>query len=82
MTNQQQPKSNADFDAIVIGAGFSGMYMLHSLRDKLGFNVTLFEATTGQPAMLGEAITDGSGRFSIRYPRSTSHSIFFGGLSA
>jgi len=40
-------------------------------------HVTLFEATTGQPATLGQATTDGSGRFSIRYTRSTSHSIFF-----
>src|SRR5207249_5956920 len=40
-------------------------------------HVTLFEATMGQPATLGQATTDGSGRFSIRYTRSTSHSIFF-----
>jgi hypothetical protein len=39
--------------------------------------VTLFEATTGQPAALGQATTDGSGRFSIRYGRGTSQSIFF-----
>jgi hypothetical protein len=39
--------------------------------------VTLFEATTGQPATLGQATTDGSGRFSIHYTRSTSQSIFF-----
>jgi hypothetical protein len=39
--------------------------------------VSLFEATTGQPTMLGQATTDGSGRFSIGYTRSTSHSIFF-----
>jgi cation diffusion facilitator CzcD-associated flavoprotein CzcO len=32
------------FDAVVIGAGFSGMYMLKSLRDKLGLNVRVFEA--------------------------------------
>jgi len=32
------------FDAIVIGAGFSGMYMLRLLRDKLGLNVRLYEA--------------------------------------
>ncbi len=36
--------SPTDFDAIVIGAGFSGMYMLKSLRDKLGLNVKVFEA--------------------------------------
>jgi hypothetical protein len=39
--------------------------------------VTLFEATTGQPATLGRATTDDSGRFSIRYTRGTSQSIFF-----
>src|ERR1700758_5207452 len=40
-------------------------------------SVTLFEATTGQPTMLGQATTDASGGFSIRYTRGTSHSIFF-----
>src|SRR5438552_13513609 len=40
-------------------------------------HVTLFEATTGQPAMLGQATTDASGRFSIRYTRSASQSIFY-----
>ncbi len=33
-----------DFDAIVIGAGFSGMYMLKTLRDKLGLKVRVYEA--------------------------------------
>ena len=33
-----------NFDAIVIGAGFSGMYMLKSLRDKLGLRVRVYEA--------------------------------------
>jgi cation diffusion facilitator CzcD-associated flavoprotein CzcO len=32
-----------DFDAIVIGAGFSGLYMLHRLRDALGLSVRVFE---------------------------------------
>src|SRR5437762_3886082 len=40
-------------------------------------HVTLFEATTGQPTMLGQATTDSSGQFSIRYTRGTSQSIFF-----
>ena len=40
-------------------------------------HVSLFEATTGQPTVLGQATTDASGRFSIRYTRSTSQSIFF-----
>ncbi len=32
-----------DFDAVIVGAGFAGMYMLHCLR-KLGFSVRVFEA--------------------------------------
>jgi cation diffusion facilitator CzcD-associated flavoprotein CzcO len=32
------------FDAVVIGAGFSGMYMLKSLRDTLGLKVRVYEA--------------------------------------
>ena len=33
-----------EFDAVVIGAGFSGMHMLKSLRDKLGLKVRVYEA--------------------------------------
>ena len=37
--------SNAQrLDAIVIGAGFSGLYMLKLLRDKFGLNVRVYEA--------------------------------------
>jgi cyclohexanone monooxygenase len=32
------------FDAVVVGAGFSGLYMLKSLRDKLGLKVKVYEA--------------------------------------
>jgi len=32
-----------DFDAVVIGAGFSGLYMLKTLRDKLGLKVRVYE---------------------------------------
>jgi cation diffusion facilitator CzcD-associated flavoprotein CzcO len=35
-----------DFDAVVIGAGFGGMYMLHRLRLK-GFKVQVFETGKG-----------------------------------
>ncbi|MEQ9121068.1 MAG: NAD(P)-binding protein, partial [Alphaproteobacteria bacterium] len=35
-----------DFDVIVIGAGMSGMYQLHLLR-QLGLKVRVFEAGTG-----------------------------------
>src|SRR3979490_2996286 len=33
-----------NFDAVVIGPGFSGMHMLKSLRDKLGLKVRVYEA--------------------------------------
>src|SRR3954451_22692107 len=33
-----------DFDAVVVGAGFSGLYMLHRLRDALGLSTRVFEA--------------------------------------
>jgi cyclohexanone monooxygenase len=35
-----------DFDAVVVGAGFAGLYMLHRLRG-LGFKVRVFEAGSG-----------------------------------
>ena len=34
------------FDALIIGAGFSGLYQLERLRAE-GFNVRLFEAGSG-----------------------------------
>jgi cation diffusion facilitator CzcD-associated flavoprotein CzcO len=36
--------SNSHFDAVIVGAGFSGMYMLHRLRDRLGLSARVFEA--------------------------------------
>ena len=35
-----------DFDAIVIGAGFAGLYALHKLRDQLGLSVRVYEAAS------------------------------------
>jgi cation diffusion facilitator CzcD-associated flavoprotein CzcO len=40
-------KSATEFDAVVIGAGFSGMYMLHRLRDMLGLSVRVYEDGDG-----------------------------------
>ena len=34
-------------DAIVIGAGFSGLYQLHRLRDDLGLHAVVLEAGDG-----------------------------------
>ena len=39
-------ESEKEFDAVVIGAGFSGIYMLHQLR-QLGLSARLFEAGEG-----------------------------------
>ena len=36
-----------DFDAVVIGAGFSGLYLLHLLRDRLGLSVRVVERAEG-----------------------------------
>src|SRR5262245_17018161 len=34
-------------DAVVIGAGFSGLYLLHKLHNEMGLSVRAFEAGTG-----------------------------------
>ena len=39
-------KTDLDFDAIVIGAGISGLYQLYRLRE-LGMSVRVFERGTG-----------------------------------
>src|SRR3546814_16520183 len=41
------PATELDFDAIIIGAGISGLYQLYRLRDELGLNVRAFEMGTG-----------------------------------
>src|SRR2546421_631388 len=42
-TNGSAPTS---FDAVIVGAGFAGLYMLHRLRG-LGFSARVFEAGSG-----------------------------------
>jgi len=41
--NPAGDRPDAEFDAIVIGAGFAGLYALHKLRDQLGLSVQVFE---------------------------------------
>ena len=36
--------TSQSFDAVIVGAGFSGMYMLKLLRDRLGLKVRAYEA--------------------------------------
>jgi cyclohexanone monooxygenase len=42
----QRSGHDASFDAVIVGAGFAGMYMLHRLRG-LGFTARVFEAGSG-----------------------------------
>jgi cation diffusion facilitator CzcD-associated flavoprotein CzcO len=50
-TRAQQPTSESrparTYDAIIVGAGFSGLYQLHCLRDRLGLSVRVLEAADG-----------------------------------
>lgn len=43
MTNAK----NTDLDAIVVGAGFAGIYALHKLRNELGLSVRAFDKAGG-----------------------------------
>src|SRR5262245_61487034 len=48
-----------------------------SIQPLAHVHVTLFEATTAQPTLLGQANTNTSGQFSITSPKNTSSSIFY-----
>src|SRR6516162_7848919 len=45
-TPERAPKTGLTVDAVVVGAGFAGMYMLHRLRG-LGVSAIVFEAGGG-----------------------------------
>ncbi len=36
-----------DFDAVIVGAGFSGLYMLHRLRNEMGLSARVYEEGDG-----------------------------------
>jgi len=38
---------SAQYDVIIIGSGFSGLYALHHLRDTMGLNVRVFDGAGG-----------------------------------
>ncbi|GIN10348.1 cyclohexanone monooxygenase [Shouchella clausii] len=46
MSSTKQASRGSDFDAVVVGAGFSGLYMLHRLREA-GLSVRVYEAGEG-----------------------------------
>jgi cation diffusion facilitator CzcD-associated flavoprotein CzcO len=47
MSQSSAAHPGLDVDAVVVGAGFSGLYMLYRLRDLLGLTVRGFEAGVG-----------------------------------
>jgi cation diffusion facilitator CzcD-associated flavoprotein CzcO len=46
-SNRQTYADRGGYDAIIVGAGFSGLYQLHCLRDKLGLTAVVLEAGDG-----------------------------------
>jgi cyclohexanone monooxygenase len=46
-TNNAATQSSPHYDAVIVGAGFAGMYMLKRLRDDLGFEVRVIESAQG-----------------------------------
>jgi cation diffusion facilitator CzcD-associated flavoprotein CzcO len=38
--------ATADFDAVIVGAGFAGLYALHRMRDRMGLSVRAFDAAS------------------------------------
>ena len=51
MTRQAGSSTKAvELDALVIGAGFAGMYQLLCLRDRLGLSVKVMEAGVTKPS--------------------------------
>jgi cation diffusion facilitator CzcD-associated flavoprotein CzcO len=43
----ESSKTETDFDAVIIGAGFSGLYQLYCLRDRLGLRTQVLEMADG-----------------------------------
>jgi cation diffusion facilitator CzcD-associated flavoprotein CzcO len=47
MPANPSPPRSPDLDAVVVGAGFSGLYMLYRLREVLGLSARVFETADG-----------------------------------
>jgi len=56
------PVQESEFDALIIGAGFSGLYQLLCLRDRLGLSVRLHFAT---PEEAGTVFTRASPKLAV-----------------
>ncbi|GAB7348873.1 hypothetical protein MBLNU459_g7574t1 [Dothideomycetes sp. NU459] len=44
--NSENYAKDLETDVLIVGAGFGGVYLLHKLRDELGFKCKIFEAGT------------------------------------
>ena len=42
--NTDQYADNLETDVLIVGAGFGGVYLMHKLRDELGFDCKIYEA--------------------------------------
>jgi hypothetical protein len=42
--NTDQYADNLECDVLIVGAGFGGVYLMHKLRDELGFDCKIYEA--------------------------------------
>ncbi len=42
-----EEEPGTDFDAVIVGAGFAGLYALHKLRDEMGLSARVYEAGDG-----------------------------------
>ena len=47
VSGDQMTMSTTHYDALIIGSGFSGLYALHHLRDRMGLKVRAFDAAAG-----------------------------------
>lgn len=47
MAEAMNTTKTADYDAIVVGGGFAGIYMVHRLRNLMGMSVRAYEAGSG-----------------------------------
>jgi cation diffusion facilitator CzcD-associated flavoprotein CzcO len=47
MTENGHPETTRDLDALVVGAGFGGIYMLHKLRNDLGLQAEAIDKAAG-----------------------------------
>ena len=58
-----------EFDAVIVGAGFAGLYMLHSLREA-GLSAVVYDAA---PEVGGYLVLESISGLSLRY---REHAVF------